>query len=136
MKSLRYLLAQRYAWMEARLHEGAERAGYGYITPAMSRMFGQMGREPIGLSELARRLMVSRQAVHQLAGEALRHGLVELVDSPSHKRVRLLRFTPEGEAMYASGTRDLGEIEQRLAERLGAQDMAALQRILAQDWGD
>lgn len=136
MKSLRYLLAQRCAWMEARLHEGAERAGYGDITPAMSRMFGQMGREPIGLSELARRLMVSRQAVHQLAGEAQRQGLVELVDSPTHKRVRLLRFTPRGAAMYASGTQDLREIERRLAERLGADDMAALQRILAKDWGE
>ncbi|HMX11474.1 MAG TPA: MarR family transcriptional regulator [Burkholderiaceae bacterium] len=136
MKSLRHLLAQRSAWMEAQLHSGADRDGYGYITPAMSRMFGQMGKEPVSLSELARRLIVSRQAVHQLANEALKHGLVELIESPTNRRVRLLRFTPQGEVMYASGTRDLRAIEARLAERIGAEDMAALLRILSKDWGD
>jgi DNA-binding MarR family transcriptional regulator len=136
MKSLRFLLAQRYAWMENRLHAGAEQRGYGYITPAMSRMFGQMGKEPVSLSELARRLIVSRQAVHQLANEALRHGLVELVDSPTNRRVRLLKFTPLGEQMFASGTADLLEIERQLAARLGESDMAELLRILSKDWGD
>lgn len=136
MKTLRILLAQRSAWMESRLHAGAEREGYGYITPAMSRMFGQMGKEPVSLSELARRLIVSRQAVHQLANEAVRHGLVELVDSPTNRRVRLVRFTPEGETMFAGGTRDLLQIERQLAERIGTEDMAHLRRILAKDWGD
>jgi DNA-binding MarR family transcriptional regulator len=135
MKTLRYLLAQRAAWMEAQLHAGADREGYGYVTPAMSRMFGQMGREPISLSALARRLIVSRQAVHQLANEAVRHGLVELVDSPTNRRVRLVRFTPKGEAMFASGTRTLARIERELAERIGAEDVETLRRILALDWG-
>lgn len=136
MKSLRLLLAQRSAWMEARLHACGDRDGYGYITPAMSRMFGQMGKEPVSLSELARRLIVSRQAVHQLANEARKHGLVELIESPTNRRVRLLRFTLQGEVMYANGTRDLREIERQLAERIGSEDMAALLRILAKDWGD
>jgi DNA-binding MarR family transcriptional regulator len=136
MKSLRHLLAQRSAWMEAQLHAGADRNGYGYVTPAMSRMFGQMGKEPVSLSELARRLIVSRQAVHQLANEALKHGLVELIESPTNRRVRLLRFTPQGEAMYASGTLGLRAIERQLAERIGAEDMDHLLRILSKDWGD
>ena len=135
MKSLRYLLSQRAAWMEAQLYAGAEAEGYGYVTPAMSRMFGLMGRTPMSLSELARRLIVSRQAVHQMANEAVRHGLVELVDSPTNKRVRLVKFTPAGEAMFACGTRTLERIERELTERLGAEDVEALRRILAKDWG-
>lgn len=135
MKTLRYLLAQRSAWMEAQLYAGAEAEGYGYVTPAMSRMFGLMGREPVSLSELARRLLVSRQAVHQMANEAARHGLVELVDSPTNKRVRLVRFTPEGERMFACGTRTLARIEQELTERLGAAEVETLRRLLESDWG-
>lgn len=135
MKTIRYLLAQRYNWMEAQLYAGAEAEGYGYVTPAMSRMFGLMGKEPVSLSELARRLVVSRQAVHQMANEAMRHGLVELTDSPSNKRVRLVRFTPKGEAMFAKGTRTLEQIERELSERIGAEDMETLRRILAKDWG-
>jgi DNA-binding MarR family transcriptional regulator len=134
MKTLRYLLAQRSAWMEAQLHAGADAEGYGYVTPAMSRMFGLMGKAPVSLSALARRLIVSRQAVHQMANEAVRHGLIELVDSPTNKRVRLVRFTPKGEAMFACGTRTLERIEQELVERIGAEDVETLRRILAKDW--
>ena len=134
MKTLRYLLAQRSAWMEAQLYDGADAEGYGYVTPAMSRMFGLMGKEPVSLSELARRLIVSRQAVHQMANEAVRHGLVELVDSPTNKRVRLVRFTPKGEAMFDCGTRTLARIEQGLIERLGGEDVETLRCILAKEW--
>jgi len=135
MKTIRYLLAQRYNWMESQLYAGAESQGYGYVTPAMSRMFGLMGKEPVSLSELARRLVVSRQAVHQMANEAVRHGLVDLVDSPTNKRVRLVQFTPKGEEMFAKGSQTLERIEGALSERIGAQDMETLRRILAQDWG-
>lgn len=135
MKTIRYLLAQRYNWMEAQLYAGAEAEGYGYVTPAMSRMFGLMGREPVSLSELARRLMVSRQAVHQMANEAMRHGLVNLMESATNKRVRLITFTPKGEEMFASGTRTLTRIESALSERIGAEDMETLRRILMKDWG-
>jgi DNA-binding MarR family transcriptional regulator len=134
MKTLRYLLAERAHWMEAQLLAGAEQAGYGYVTPAMSRMFGQMGKTPVSLSELARRLIVSRQAVHQLANEAARHGLVAFVDDPDNKRVRLVRFTPDGEAMFASGTRTLQRIEKALAQRIGADELETLRRLLALDW--
>lgn len=68
---------------EAGLHAGAEAEGHGYVTPAMSRMFGLMGKEPVSLSELARRLIVSRQAVHQMANEALRRILAKSREDPA-----------------------------------------------------
>lgn len=136
MKYLRYLLAQRTNWMEQQLYAGAAEEGYGYVTPAMSRMFGQMGKEPVSLSELARRLIVSRQAVHQIANEAARHGLVEFVDSPTNRRVRLVKFTDQGRTMFASGTRSLARIERDLAKRIGADDLETLRRILSKDWDD
>lgn len=135
MKTIRYLLAQRYNWMESQLYARAEAEGYGYVTPAMSRMFGLMGKEPVSLSELARRLMVSRQAVHQMANEAVRHDLVELVDSPTNKRVRLIKFTAKGQEMFARGSQTLERIEGALAERIGPEDLETLRRILAKDWG-
>jgi DNA-binding MarR family transcriptional regulator len=136
MKYLRYLLAHRTNWMEQQLYAGAAEEGYGYVTPAMSRMFGQMGKEPVSLSELARRLIVSRQAVHQMANEAVRHGLVELVDSPTNKRVRLVKFTEQGRAMFASGTKTLAKIERGLGKRIGSEDLETLRRILAKNWDE
>jgi len=131
---LRNLLLARSEWMEERVMRGARRNGYGFVTPAMNRLFAHMGRQPIGLSELARRLAVSRQAVHKLACEAASHGLVEFIESDKDGRVKLLRFTTQGWAMSANAAQELQCIEQELIDMLGEADVAELRRILARDW--
>ncbi len=131
---LRSLLLARSEWMEERVFAGAAKHGYGHLTPAVVRLFGHMGRTPVGISEIARRMAVSRQAVHQLANEAARLGLVELVPSEHDGRVRLLRFTPQGWAMSDSAARELDRIEAELARRIGAEDVDSLRRILAKAW--
>ncbi len=124
----------RFDWMEARVMESAQRAGYGGVTTAMNRMFAHLHGKPIGLSELARRLSVSRQAVHQLASEAAALGLVEFVPSERDGRVKLLRFTQQGWVMVDSAMQAFERIEHELVQQLGAADVAALRRILAQPW--
>lgn len=133
---LRDLLLSRMEWMEARVMEGAGRNGYGQVTPAMNRMFAHMVGAPVGLSELARHLAVSRQAVHKLANEAAALGLVEFVACAADARIKLLRFTEKGWAMSASAAREFAAIEAGLARRIGAEDMEALRRILARPWSD
>lgn len=132
--SLRHLLLARTDWMEARLMEGAQRDGYGGVTTAMNRMFLHLHGRPLGLSELARALSVSRQAVHQLAGEAAALGLVEFVPSESDGRVRLLCFTQKGWAMAERALRELERIEAEIAERIGAHELRELKRILGKPW--
>jgi DNA-binding MarR family transcriptional regulator len=131
---LRHLLLARSDWMEVRVMDGARRNGYGEVTTAMNRLFAQLGGRPVGLSELARALSVSRQAVHQLANEAARLGLVEFVTSESDGRVKLLRFTQKGWAMSDSAARAFAAIETELAQQIGAQDLAELKRILGKAW--
>lgn len=131
---LRSLLLARSEWMEERVFAGAAQHGYGHLTPAMVRLFGHMGRTPVGVSEIARRMAVSRQAVHQLAVEAARLGLVELVPSEHDGRVKLLRFTREGWAMSDSAARELERIEAALAQRIGEDGVETLRRLLALAW--
>ncbi len=132
---LHQLLMQRSQWMNTRLLDRASRHGYGDVTDAMARMFAHLAKgRPLGLSELARRLAVSRQAVHQLANEAAALGLIEFVPSESDGRVKLLRFTQKGWAMSDAAVRELQTIEAELAAQIGAEDLAALKRILAKAW--
>ncbi|MDD2545105.1 MAG: helix-turn-helix domain-containing protein [Burkholderiaceae bacterium] len=132
--SLHQLLLARSQWMNARLMEGAARHGYGEVTDAMSRMFAHLAGRPVGLSELARLLAVSRQAVHQLANEAAALGLVEFVPSESDGRVKLLRFTQKGWDMSDTAVCEIEAIEAALAAQIGATDLAELKRILARPW--
>jgi DNA-binding MarR family transcriptional regulator len=131
---LRQLLMKRSQWFEERVVEAANTYGYGFVTPAMNRLFAHMPRNPVSISELARRLAVSRQAVHQTVGEARRRGILELVADESDGRVRKVRFTEEGEAMKRSATLAVRNIEAELERRLGSEDFAGLRRILQRHW--
>ena len=131
---LRHLLLARSDWMEQRVMALAERNGYPHVTTAMNRLFAHLGGKPLGLSELARRLSVSRQAVHKLAQEAEQLGLVEFVPSEEDGRVKLLRFTQKGWRMSEKAAASFAEIEQELGRHIGAQELESLKRILALPW--
>jgi len=133
---LRHLLMARSDWMEARVMHGAQLAGYPNVTPAMNRLFAQLGGRPLGLSELARRLSVSRQAVHKLALEAERLGLVEFVPSEEDGRVKLVRFSQRGWRMSEQAAASFMAVEQELARHIGEDNVEALRRILALPWPD
>jgi len=133
-RNLRRLLLQRSDWFEDRVLQAAPRFGYHFVTPAMHRLFAHMSSKPVSISELARRLAVSRQAVHQTVGEACRRGIVELIHDPLDARVRNVRFTAKGMSMVRSAAQAVRRIEAQLERRLGARDVAALRRILAKEW--
>lgn len=135
-QNLRQLLLRRSGWFETRVVDAADRYGYGFVTPAMNRLFAHMPHKPISISALARRLAVSRQAVHQTVAEACRRGILELVADESDARVRTVRFTRKGRAMKQSATHAVAEIEAELQRRLGADDFAALRRILERSWSE
>ncbi len=132
---LRHLLLSRYEWVEQRMLARAARNGYGEVTAAMSRLFTHLGGRPVGLSELARRLGVSRQAVHQLAREAAALNLVEFVPSETDGRVKLLRFTQRGWAMSDSAAEEIAAIEAEIAQQIGAPALQTLRELLSQPWG-
>lgn len=131
---LRHLLLARSEWFEQRVLEEAAQNGYGFVTPAMHRMFAHLGRQAVSLSELARRLAVTRQALHQTATEALALGLVEMIDCDSDRRLKLVRFSDKGLRMSATAAHVLERLEDELAQRIGPKDLATLRRILQKDW--
>lgn len=133
---LRHWLLARSDWMEARVMEYAERNGYGHVTIAMNRLFAQLGGRPLGLSDLARRMSISRQAVYKLALEAERLGLVEFVDSEVDGRVKLLRFSQKGWAMSEQAAQDFERIENELATQIGSDNLEALKLILSMAWSE
>lgn len=134
MKSLRVLLRTRLEWIEEHLMQNAEKNGYGYITPSMARLYSYLGNTPVPMSELARRLKISRQAVHQLVNEGLNSGFLELLDSPKDKRVKMVQFSQDGQKMAAVAIAEINKAEEELKQYLGAENVQQLRRILELKW--
>ena len=55
---------------------------------------------PLTVPQIARTRPTSRQRMQRLADELAADGLAEFVDNPRHRRSKLVRLTPDGEARY------------------------------------
>lgn len=55
---------------------------------------------PLTVPQIADMRPTSRQRMQRLADELAAEGLVEFIDNPRHRRSKLVRLTPEGEARY------------------------------------
>jgi DNA-binding MarR family transcriptional regulator len=79
---------------------------------------------PQTVPQLARYRYVPRQSVQKLANEMLNDGVIEFLNNPAHKRSKLLRLTPKGEAVFAEMSDRIASLAETLAEQ---QDVAQLQ---------
>jgi DNA-binding MarR family transcriptional regulator len=77
--------------------------------------------------QLARYRYVPRQSIQKLANQMLADGVIELVNNPAHKRSKLLRLTPKGEAVFAELSDRIAILAETLAEH---QDAAHLQNAV------
>jgi len=55
---------------------------------------------PLTVPKIAQMRPTSRQRMQRLANELAAMGLVEFIDNPKHRRSKLVRLTPRGDARY------------------------------------
>ena len=110
--------------------------GHPELTRAQSLLLPHLEHEGTRSAELARRLDVSRQAVHQTVRELEGLGLVRQEPDPTNRSAKRVRRTPRGERVVAEARATFLELEAELAKRIGAQAMEDLRRALEKDWGE
>lgn len=83
------------------------------------------------LTELAKRLGVTKQAAGQIVDELAGFGLLERVADPADARAKLVRFSKKGQAAMLDGLAVLGELEGELRDVVGASKLATVHDALA-----
>jgi DNA-binding MarR family transcriptional regulator len=132
--NLKQLLLARSDWFAEEIMKGIRGSDYGFITPAQSRLLAHMGGKPCSMAELARRLGVSRQAVHKTVIELVRRDILALHDDPERGNTKLVVYTDHGRRINRAGAAIIERIEQRLATQLGEPALAQLKTLLASRW--
>jgi DNA-binding MarR family transcriptional regulator len=78
--------------------------GTGFITGWGGGAFGFMRSlvlvGPLTVPQIAQMRPTSRQRMQRLADELAAEGLVKFIDNPKHRRSRLVKLTPKGDARY------------------------------------
>src|SRR5215475_2604730 len=76
----------------------------GFITGWGGGAFGFMRSlallGPLTVPQIAEMRPTSRQRMQRLADELAAEGLVEFINNPKHRRSKLVRLTPRGQARY------------------------------------
>ncbi|MBQ0862684.1 MULTISPECIES: MarR family winged helix-turn-helix transcriptional regulator [Streptomyces] len=134
-RQLPQLLTEARRWFEDGLLAALEAAGAAPVSPTQAQLFSVLDEAGTTVSELARRMGVTRQTAHQAVHSLVAAGLLEQVPDPASARRRLIRRTQEGARVHARAERVLAALEGRLAERIGAEQVAALRAALEAAWG-
>ncbi len=132
--NLKQLLIARSQWFDREIQAGVSAGPYAFLTPGQSRLLAHMGGRAMTMPELARRLAISRQAVHKTVGELARRGILEVDDDPAGGHVKRVAYTTRGRQLNRDAAKLIDQIEARLAARLGRQRLEELRALLAADW--
>jgi DNA-binding MarR family transcriptional regulator len=135
MLQLRKWLTNRHDWFELCLQQLAELEGYGHLSRPMVQLCAHVGKEPVGLSEIAKQMGVSRQWVARLANEGYEMGFFELIADPSDMRALQIRFGSAGWKMVRLAAARMRQIEAVIVARIGKGNLERLVEILSMDWG-
>ncbi len=101
-------------------------AGQRVARPALLRLLPFLGVDGVRPTELAKRVDVSKQAIHQSLAELERQGLIEYTQDPVDGRARLVRLSAFGEQAFAHGLSVLDALAAALKVELGTAQLEAL----------
>ncbi|MFD5074310.1 MarR family winged helix-turn-helix transcriptional regulator [Streptomyces sp. NPDC058371] len=134
-RNLPQLLGDARRWFDEGLSAAMAAAGGAPVSPTQVQLFAVLDHEGTTVSELARRMGVTRQTAHQAVHGLVSAGLLEQVPDPSSARQRLIRRTQQGERAHRRAGAVLERLEARLAERIGQEAVDDLRATLEAPWG-
>ncbi|MFG2209460.1 MarR family winged helix-turn-helix transcriptional regulator [Streptomyces sp. NPDC048638] len=135
-RNLPQLLIEAKRWFDDALLASMRQAGEQPLTAAQAAVFATLDAEGTSISELARRIGVTRQTVHQAVHGLIAMELLEQVPDPASARSRLIRTTAEGARAHRRAQAVLAVLEEALADRIGPAVVDALREALAAPWGE
>jgi DNA-binding MarR family transcriptional regulator len=135
-RNLPQLLAEAKRWFDDALLASMRAAGEQSVTVGQAAVFAALDEEGTTVSELARRMGVTRQTVHQAVHGLIGMGLLEQAPDPASARSRLIRATAEGARVHRRAQDTIAVIEDVLAERIGAAAVSVLREVLTIPMGE
>ncbi|NUP68000.1 MAG: winged helix-turn-helix transcriptional regulator [Nonomuraea sp.] len=129
------LLGEARRWFDDALLAALAAQEAQPVSSTHLQLFAVLDEDGTTVSELARRMAVTRQTAHQAVHTLAAAGLLEQVPHPTSQRQRLIRRTAEGREAHIRAEEILADLENTLAQRIGAEAVAQLRSVLEQPWG-
>lgn len=106
------------------------RAGFTELAPSHNAVFATLGPEGARAADMAARLGITRQSMGEAVRDMVRLGILEMVEDPSDRRAKLVRYTPYGEKVAQEGFNRIMALEKVLRDEFGAADLETTRKVL------
>ena len=129
-------LLQGFYWFDEGLQNYLQARGWPAVTRPQSMVMANIVLGVRRPSDIARRLGVSRQAIHATLNQMVDLGMLALVDDPTNGRVKEVVVTQQGERMRLDAQRAMVLMGDELGRRLGKPQLLKMAHLLHENWGD
>lgn len=134
--NLGQLLLRRFRWVDAALLAELEAEGWPAFRHSHSLVMAYLPEGGIRPAELARRIGISRQALHETLNELKSLDVVETADDPRDRRAQVVQLTQSGRDNVVAALAAFDRLEHELMRRIGHDRVAALRDALEAEWGE
>jgi DNA-binding MarR family transcriptional regulator len=118
------------SYMVERLIAGLRQDGFTGLTANQLTFMGELDCGVNHASELARRLGVSRQAIHKSVKDLIKIGWLETSDHPDFGNQKIIQFTVEGERLISCARQHFADLDKILENRFGKESLDAMSAII------
>lgn len=87
------------------------------------------------IAYVAKNVDITRQATHKFIKKLETKGLVEISNVKNNKKVKSIRLTEFGEKCYEKNQSLKADLERKIAEKIGDDQLQFFKDILKSDWG-
>ncbi len=118
-------------WMVRASNDRAHTLGHRDLRRAHARLMVFLGWQGSRITELAKAMDVTKNAVGQLVTELEDLGYVERMPDPVDGRAKIVRYTDEGQALIADAAAIAEQLDAEIEAIIGPRRLAALRSTLA-----
>ncbi|MUV36999.1 hypothetical protein JNUCC1_00805 [Lentibacillus sp. JNUCC-1] len=107
-----------------------------YLSHSEWRIITQIYREEqTTISTVTKHMDISRQATHKFIKRMTEKGLVIVMNQENNKKEKAITLTSLGKECYEKNETLKTELETKIAEHIGAENIQMLSKIIHMDWG-
>ncbi|WP_423801181.1 MarR family winged helix-turn-helix transcriptional regulator [Neobacillus sp. SAB-20_R2A] len=106
-----------------------------YISNSEWYIMARIYKKRPTIAYVTKNVDISRQAIHKFMKNLAAKGLVEISNAENNRKEKCIQLTALGEECYEKNAALKEQFENKIAEKIGAEQLKILKALLKLDWG-
>jgi DNA-binding MarR family transcriptional regulator len=128
------LLSERHSLVRRIAEKAWNTQSEIYISNSEWYIMARIYKKQPTISYVTKNVEISRQAIHKFIKNLSEKGLVEVNNVENNKKEKCIRLTALGEECYEKNESLKAQLENKIAENIGIEQVTILKDLLKLDW--